>query len=900
MIDDAALPLVADAPAARGEMSLSTRLLLSLALLVMLWLPRGLQLDHFVAVDERSWLTRSGNFYLALTTGDWAATFQRYHPGVTTMWLGMLGFLGQYPGYPADVAGQITSMSGGIEDFLVAHGHAPIDLLAAGRSAVVLATVLLLVWAFWLAVDLLGFLPALTGIVLLGFEPMGLGLTRMLHVDGLSATLMLVSLLLFLRMRRTPSGRTRYQDLILSGALAGLAWLTKSPALMLAPFVVLVAGVDLLLGGRTPSQPPPRGGGADRSMTNDPFSLPQGGGVDLGSTSDQFPSSGGMVRGWFSAVLPPRERFLLWFRDLLIWGGVAGLVFVALWPAMWVQPVKSLRAILSAAGESAEIGHSKDIYFNGAVLSGDPGPLFYPISYLWHVTPVTLVGVAFALGALIAGARRRDPTWQGLAWLMVYAAAFTLFMNLGAKKFDRYLLPAYFPLALAAGVGWSALVVALGRVWGRWAIWLLPGALALHMGLILPHFPYYFTFYNPLLGGITAAPDVLMIGRGEGLDAAARYLNAKPNATKLRAAAWYRGGSFNYLFAGEDLDLEEFYRADYAVLYVHQWQRQVPTVRLLDYFSTLTPEYTVNLHGLDYAWVYNLEGVPPPAYFTDWAGAIRLVETQVLPARPVAPGDDLVVRLRLYTIGTVDTNLSAVVRLADAAGNEVARSEGWPYGSPTSTWQPDEVYVDGHEFTLPADLAPGYLRIELGFYDGDAQAPVPGMVAGTETPRGDFVSVGYLGVGLAGRAVTPLSTPPLLGGQIELLGATLQGSALADGNPPRVTVAAGEALPLLLGWNVVGVPRADYTTLLHLVDANGVPVQQWDRAPLQGVVPTTLWREHDPLLDAYHLDFAADLPPGEYRLLVGLYDLPTLTRLPVEIGGAPAGDTVLVATVVVE
>ncbi len=473
-------------------------------------------------------------------------------------------------------------------------------------------------------------------------------------------------------------------------------------------------------------------------------------------------------------------------------------------------------------------------------------------------------------------------------------------MNLGAKKFDRYLLPAYFPLALAAGAGWVVLVAALINLWGRWPGWLLPAAMVLQMGMVLPHFPYYFTFYNPLLGGIAAAPAVLMMGLGEGMDQAARYLNAKPDAAALQVAAWYRGGSFNYIFNGEDLDIEDYYRADYAVLYTHQWQRQVPSARMLDYFATLTPEHTVNLYGLDYAWVYNLQDAPPPSYFTDWAGAIRLVGTQVLPAGALAPGDELVARMRLYTIGTLDTNLSAVVRLMDAAGNEVARSEGWPYGSPTSTWQPGEVYVDGHELTLPADLAPGYLRVELGFYDADAQAPVTGMVAGTETPRGDFVGVDYVAVGLDSPDAPPLAKPPVLGGQIELLGATVQGAALTDAGAPAVAVDAGSALPLALTWQVVGVPRADYTTLLHLVDAAGTPVQQWDQAPLQGVVPTTLWREHEPLLDAYQLDFPPNVPPGEYRLLVGLYDLATLTRLPVVIGGEPAGDTVQVATIVVE
>ena len=126
--------MTADAPAHPPRRFSWRAVVLSLTLALVLWLPRGLALDHFVAVDERSWLTRSGNFYLALSQGDWAATFQRYHPGVTTMWLGMLGFLWRYPDYPADAAGQITSMSDGIEGFLQSHGHPPLTMLAAGAD----------------------------------------------------------------------------------------------------------------------------------------------------------------------------------------------------------------------------------------------------------------------------------------------------------------------------------------------------------------------------------------------------------------------------------------------------------------------------------------------------------------------------------------------------------------------------------------------------------------------------------------------------------------------------------------------------------------------------------------------------------------------------------------------
>ena len=50
---------------------------------------------------------------------------------------------------------------------------------------------------------------------------------------------------------------------------------------------------------------------------------------------------------------------------------------------------------------------------------------------------------------------------------------------------------------------------------------------------VLQTAPYYMNYYNPLLGGDRTAPGVMMIGRGEGLDLAAHYLNRLPDARNL-------------------------------------------------------------------------------------------------------------------------------------------------------------------------------------------------------------------------------------------------------------------------------------------------------------------------------------------------------------------------------
>ena len=138
----------------------------------------------------------------------------------------------------------------------------------------------------------------------------------------------------------------------MSGLAAGLAWLTKSPALFLIPFVGLLAALVVIGEWRR-----------QRSVTR---------------------------RGLRRPAL-----------DFALWLGLGALIFVLLWPAMWVQPLDSLRQIVSAAGEESAEGHSKAIFFAGRALSGDPGLLFYPITYLWRTTPVVLAGLILAAAAVL-------------------------------------------------------------------------------------------------------------------------------------------------------------------------------------------------------------------------------------------------------------------------------------------------------------------------------------------------------------------------------------------------------------------------------------------------------------------------------------------------------------------
>jgi len=189
------------------------------------------------------------------------------------------------------------------------------------------------------------------------------------------------------------------------------------------------------------------------------------------------------------------------------------------------------------------------------------------------------------------------------------------------KKFDRYIVPSFVQLDLVAGVGlvqlarWAAIL--FSKKWRFTLIRaLLLGFVSLQAALAWGAFPYFFSYYNPLLGGARRAVEVMQIGWGEGLDQAADYINAKPDSNRIRVMAWYGGAPFSYFSASRvtalDLDRRwtsddwaEFNKSDYVVVYIHQWQRDIPA-EVLDRLKDSRPEYSVWIDGLEYVRIYKV------------------------------------------------------------------------------------------------------------------------------------------------------------------------------------------------------------------------------------------------------------------------------------------------------
>lgn len=81
----------------------------------------------------------------------------------------------------------------------------------------------------------------------------------------------------------------------------------------------------------------------------------------------------------------------------------------------------------------------------------------------------------------------------------------------------------------------------------------------------------------------------------------------------------------------------------------------------------------------------------------------------------------------------------------------------------------------------------------------------------------------------------------------------------------------GQPLAVTLTWNSLEPVPRNWTVFVHLVDAAGTIVARSDSAPRGGTLPFPLWTPGDWVRDTHTLPLPAELPPGDYRLRVGLF-----------------------------
>ncbi|MCB0164089.1 MAG: glycosyltransferase family 39 protein, partial [Anaerolineae bacterium] len=826
--------------------------------------PRLLGLNVFLTADEpKSWFGRSILFLDALARADWATTFDSPAPGVTTMWAGSIGLLLEYArqGFP----GRLT-------DFLAAVPFDPLDpaILPLIRLPIVLLATLTAVLTFWWGRAVFGRPAALLAGLLIALDPFTLALTRILGHDGPVTLFMWLSLLAFLRALPAASSQSSISPspisnlqspissrpfLIISGFFGGLAFLSKYPSLFLGAFIAVT--ILILHVRRQPT--------------------------------------------WLQAI---RATII----DVAVWSVAAGAVFVLLWPAMWVDPVGRALAIANDALRASGSPHQKGSFFLGQPVP-DPGLSFYAIVTLFKTTAIIWLGWLFIIISIIIAAIKKRPQTIPLRTILIlsaFAFAFACLVTIGGKKQDRYILPAFPALITLAALGYTALLANLtpfpttntpnskSPISNLQSLLIL-GLAFLQLILILPTHPYYFTYYNRLLGGGPKAAEMIIVGWGEGLDAAARWLNSQPGVQDTEAVAWY-STTFEPYFDGHaiyKIDEAKISRtpkpglaADYVILYINQIQRELPTLGALQFYQAVPPAHVVTLNGLDYAWIY------PSLHLQ------RIIENdaplvgqaELLGFNLLDPTGDRIQTLRPDQTATVELYWEWLGKSPDEPiGLSLVDYNGevWGLGQSLGTearlsfeqWQEGMVAADKFALTVFPGTPPGdyYLkswidRPATGERVGDfplALADVQVRVDRPETPP-DVTDLSL---------AQPLNMP-LVDGKINLLG-------LLDPPPTGAAWQPGETREMVLYWQAEQTISTDYFVSLLLVDADGTTRARWESLPAAGNFTTARWQAGDLIRDPWRLTLPANVPPGDYRLDVRLRTEPPVTLFTVSIDGRP-------------
>ncbi len=239
---------------------------------------------------------------------------------------------------------------------------------------------------------------------------------------------------------------------------------------------------------------------------------------------------------------------------------------------------------------------------------------------------------------------------------------------------------------------------------------------------------------------------------------------------------------------------------------------------------------------------------------------------------------------------------TAFVQVLDSSGKPWAASDVPPTRGdyPTSKWEKGEVVKGQYSLVIAGDAPEGQYRLVAGLYDDKGQRlPVMRPVGS----GGDMVDLGKIVV--AGREHSyelrkmPFPLDARLGDEVALQGFSLD----------KTSARPGDTLNLRLQWQARGATKQPHKVTVQLLDKDNHIWGQRDSVPGDGAWPTTGWVRGEVLLDDYQVAVKDQTPPGEYRLVVAMYDAASGQRLPVTVEGEPgrALDTmILLATVTVE
>lgn len=473
-------------------------------------------------------------------------TYQSGHPGVTVMIIS---------GLPEYIYRMATGFPTQLDPWnQLPMYYIPPNAIMAGLAPLVILISLGVCLAYSLLKVLFNEKIALIAAIFIALDPLYIYQSKILHLDATLTNLMMLSALTFLVFLKTE--QRKY--LLFSSILGGLALLTKMPAVFLIPYI----GLSLLVKNFEKL----------RKKTA------------------------------FATLLEAASPLILWLL-------IAGFLYFALFPALWVSPRITLQKLFQlGVKKPVLVPHEYQNYFLGKVyILKHVGLRFYLLTAIFYNTPVTIIfSVISAIYLFQKRILKADKIYALLIFL--YSFFFFVMVSIAAKNGIRYLAPFFpmFAIFAAAGFYWffkdaDSLFKRSGHQ-KKLALVIPILLLTINFGPVLKKHPYYGTYFNPLFGGHKAADYVFSVGdQAEGVREALNFINEREDEKKLRIGCHTPFACIQHTKA-KVFDINEK-DVDYLVFLRNKVIRESGK-EVWDKYKDRAPEKIVSFEGIPYAWVY--------------------------------------------------------------------------------------------------------------------------------------------------------------------------------------------------------------------------------------------------------------------------------------------------------
>ncbi len=260
-----------------------------------------------------------------------------------------------------------------------------------------------------------------------------------------------------------------------------------------------------------------------------------------------------------------------------------------------------------------------------------------------------------------------------------------------------------------------------------------------------------------------------------------------------------------------------------------------------------------------------------------YGGKIQLLGYTV-PTTRITRGGIATIRLYWRALTTMKKDYALRVEIFSIDGRSFQDGQDYTPGHsvfPTSFWKPGDTFAEDYYLPIGLDApAPTRATFKVTWFDTE-QGNVLAQSLAPVCKDGNICEpkIGEIAVALDGTSAAQWVNKPALfhvGSGIDLLAAEAPSYA-----------RPGQAISLTLVWRADAAALPKLTTFVHLLSADGKLAAQGDSPPRNGYYPTTLWGANEIVPDEYTISISSATPPGNYRLVIGMYDPGTIQRIPV-------------------